>query len=453
MRFYGRKEELELLRRLEGGFRVVVVGRRQVGKTRLVREAFPDCVYLFASEEKSERMLVREWVGQVGEGEYIPPLRKVDEVVEFLLRTVDRVLFIDELQNLERIDPAIISRLQRLIDANPKARLVFAGSYVSVMNRMFTDSKSPLFGRTHLLTKLEELPFGTVMRICRDLGFDDQSAMEFHTIFGGMPKYYELLEILRPKSVSDALGTLFFSDVAPLRNEGSHLLRNEFGGEYRLYFSVMEAISRGKGTLSGIADATGIKPQSISKYITGLKDDFDLISRAVPVTERALTSKKGRYFIRNNFHRFWFRFIHANVTLAESGRWDLLRQMAQEQLPDLVGRSIERVLIDELGSDWPALGPWWNRRGDEIDMVGIDAKGGRALFVEIKWTNRKAGTDVIETLLARSGLVELPSRVGDKEYLVVSRSGFTKRALEMMEDEGVIGWDEKTVMAKLLKGK
>ena len=47
MRFYNREGEAELLRKYG---RVVVIGRRRVGKTRLVEETFKEkCIALFVA--------------------------------------------------------------------------------------------------------------------------------------------------------------------------------------------------------------------------------------------------------------------------------------------------------------------------------------------------------------------------------------------------------------------
>ena len=132
MRFYGRKKELELLHGFRGPFCIAMTGRRRVGKTRLIREAFPDSIYLFVSEEKSEKILASEWNESIGDMLYMPKMDSLSRILEYLLKKEDKVLFIDEVQNLEKINPAILSHLQRIIDENKdSARLIFCGSYVS----------------------------------------------------------------------------------------------------------------------------------------------------------------------------------------------------------------------------------------------------------------------------------------------------------------------------------
>ena len=55
MKFYNRDKELEKLRSIEessysGSKMTIVVGRRRIGKTKLIKEAFQEKVYLFVSK-------------------------------------------------------------------------------------------------------------------------------------------------------------------------------------------------------------------------------------------------------------------------------------------------------------------------------------------------------------------------------------------------------------------
>ncbi len=444
MKFYDREKEIKKLRSFKDPFIIAVVGRRRVGKTRLVMESFPECIYLFASEEKSEKALSGEWVERIREGIYIPHMEKIDRIIEYLVKTQDRVIFIDEVQNLEKINPAIISRIQRILDENrDRARVIFCGSYVSMVNRMFTSSKSPLFGRTDMVLFLKELDFRTVREICRDMGIGFKDSIVFYSIFGGMPRYYELLEKSGEKRPERFIKEMFFDDLAPLKYEGSLVLRNEFGGEYRTYFSIMEAISSGKSTLTEISDYVGIKPQSISKYIAALKDDLDLIYRKVPVTEDERRSKMGRYFIKNNFYSFWFRFVHRNYSLMEEGNYGRVYEKTILSLSDHTARVFEDIIRDIVRErmDFDTVGSWWNRRGDEIDIVALNEKKKEILFGEVKWRNRPIACNVIDELMEKKELVKWHNEDRKEKFLIVSKAGFTKKCIEKMDSEGIMHWD------------
>ncbi len=439
MRFYDREKEMERLRSFKGPFTVAVVGRRRVGKTRLIMETFPDCTYLFVSEEKSEKSLCTEWVESL-DG-YVPPFDRVDRLLEYLINERDSPVFIDEVQNLERVNPSIISRLQKLLDSHRNdSKLIFCGSYVSMVNRLFTESRSPLFGRMDMILHLKELDFPTVSVMARDLGFSFEDSVTLYSIFGGMPRYYEILERSGEKEIGNAVRSLFFEDFSPLTYEGSMVLRNEFGSEFRTYFSVMEAVSYGKSTLSEISDYVGMKPQTLSKYLVTLKDDLLLLERRVPVTETSRNSRMGRYFLRNNFYAFWFRFIHRNYTQIEEGHADRVYEKTMSLLSDHTGRIFEEIirkmLIDE--GKWEKVGSWWNRKGDEIDIVALNEKTKEILFGEVKWRNRPIGCDIIDELMEKKDLVRWHDEDRKERFLIVSKSGFTKKCMERMDEEGIM---------------
>jgi len=456
MKFYDREREIARLRSFgEGPFILAVVGRRRVGKTRLITEAFPGCIYLFVSEEKSERMLCEEWRRNLQEELYIPEFSDADRFIEYLINTTQRVIFIDEVQNLERINPAVLSRLQRVLDATrEQAKVVFCGSYVSMVNRLFTSSGSPLFGRADVVLHLRELDFATVSEILRDMGFSFNDTVTLYSVFGGMPRYYELMERTGAREVKSIVSEMFFDEFSPLRHEGSLVLRNEFGGEYRVYFSIMEAIASGKSTLTEISDSVGMKAQTLSKYLVSLREDFGLIERRTPVTDEARRSRSGRYFLKNNFYAFWFRFVHRNYSFLEEGKYERVFERTMELLPDHTGRIFEGIVRDNLRrtDEWDRVGQWWNRKGDEIDIVALNEKRKEILFGEVKWRNRPVGWNVVEELMKKKELVNWHNGERKERFLVVSKSGFTKKCIERMDEEGVMHWDIEEV-AGILTGE
>ncbi len=71
-----------------------------------------------------------------------------------------------------------------------------------------------------------------------DLGVkDSQEKIVFYGIFGGVPKYYELLELFGPKPpleiIMDAVRYSYF-----ITYEGEGLLLDEFGQAYKTYYSI-----------------------------------------------------------------------------------------------------------------------------------------------------------------------------------------------------------------------
>ena len=446
MRFYDREKEMTFLRNLHGNFFVAVVGRRRVGKTRLVTEAFPDRIYLFVPEDREERITALEWSEQIKKSLPMPESTSITEILDFLLQG-DMVVFIDEFQNLARVRKGIMSDIQRLVDTHKEtAKLVIAGSYVSIMKKMLTDSRNPLFGRIDFILRLKELDFPVVFRILRNMGYGIEESVEFYSVLGGMPKYYEILE-KRGGKPREFIEEMFIEEPAPFRYEAEMILRNEVGSEYRNYFSILEAISIGKNTMNEIANYVGKEQSFITKYLDALIRDYEFVRRKVPLTEDFRRSKNGRYIIMNPFFRFWSYFVHRNISILEEGDTKGAKAVFKRDFNRYVSVMFEELAVNAVKESmgYDRVGSWWNRRGDEIDIVALTEKKKEILFGEVKWTNRPVGWNTVEELKEKKKLVQWHNGDRKEKCLVVSRSGFTKKCTERMDEEGIMHWDLGTI--------
>jgi len=98
-----------------------IVGRRRVGKTRLIKEAYKDknLLYLFVSK-KSESLLCDEYTRLISEKlgkKVIGKLSNFKEVFEYILSLGESEqinVAIDEFQEIYNINPSIFSDIQNL---------------------------------------------------------------------------------------------------------------------------------------------------------------------------------------------------------------------------------------------------------------------------------------------------------------------------------------------------
>ena len=442
--FIDRKKELEKLRKLETleppAF-LIIIGRRRVGKTRLIQEFIgdrKDSIYLFAEEKRSE-VLLESWSREVEEGVVFSSW---DSFLRSILRRYSLVV-IDEFQNFLRIDPSFFSSLQKVLDEEERrAMLIAIGSYVGMMKSIFEDMKSPLFGRASEIWFLPPLPMKDVFMW---LDTDIKDKIEIYSMFGGFPKYYTIMKQYRVSGVESIWRELIIPKYSPLSTEPYDILLQEFGGEHRAHFSILEAVALGKGTYTEISDYTHISRTTLPRYLDYLIN-LGLLDRMYPVTEGA-RSKKGRYRIKDEFVDFWFRYIFPNMHLKESERYDALYDIIKEDFPSFVGKKFEDMVRDIVmkSGDYTKVGSWWNRRGDEIDIVALNERKKEILFGEVKWRNRPIGWNVVEELMEKKELVEWNRDDRKERFLIVSKSGFTKKCIEKMDDEGIMHWDLKDV--------
>jgi len=215
MRFYGREEELGVLQQSNARSKVssqmtVVMGRRRIGKTRMILRSLEeeDHLYLFVSK-KAERLLCQDFLRQIktvyGE-EPIGEVTQFQQVFQLICRIARRRhvnLVIDEFQEFFSINASIYSDLQRdwdLNKANMQLNLILCGSIQSMMNRIFLDGGEPLFGRASSILRVNRI-YGIIKRRQPAFSKANTTTIRFHLAdhflrfwFRFVFKYQEMVE-------------------------------------------------------------------------------------------------------------------------------------------------------------------------------------------------------------------------------------------------------------------
>ena len=339
MRFYNREKELELLGRIEtlsftDAQMTVLIGRRRIGKTSLLRHFIADkpAVYLFLAK-KSETLICAELTEAIKQslavelyGEY----RQFKEVFRFLLDLSKKqhfTLILDEFQEFTSINPAVFSDMQNLWDvtkAESKMNLILCGSVYSMMNKIFENAKEPLFGRATNRIHLKPFTINTLKEILAEnyTGFTNDDLLAFYLFTGGVARYVELLVSRKAFTLNDILNEIF-SDNSILLDEGKNILVDEFGKEYSTYFSILTLIASSKTSRSEIES---VLEMSVGGYLERLDVDFGLIRKVRPVLAKS-GSRNLKYSISDNFLNFWFRFIYKYRSSIEIGNFDYVRSI------------------------------------------------------------------------------------------------------------------------------
>ncbi|AEK72186.1 DEXX-box atpase [Thermococcus sp. 4557] len=437
-KFVNRNEELKALReRLSSeNFELIVIyGRRRVGKTRLVLEAVKDVphVYYLAIEGDNLRHF-QETAERV-----FPEARYARGSWEALLHTLrGKVIVIDEFPNLIKEDPRVLSEFQRVIDtdlSNSNTKLILLGSSVSIMTEKVLSYKSPLYGRRTGSMKLKPLKFFHLREF-----FPNASWKELVEVYGmtdGIPFYIAQVRLPFWEWLEGELK----NPVSFFRDEVDFLLRYEFT-ETRTYRRILEAIALGKTTPKEIRDFTGMKHSEITPYLRNLIET-GLVVREVPITEKP-NSKLGRYYVADNFLAFWFRFVYPNLSLMEEGIFDVneIRGAYNHYLGPIFEKIARQFLIElnraeKLPFKFTKVGKWW-RKGEEIDLVALNERERKALFVEAKWKelSKREARGILKDLERKAELVGLKDY--EKSYGLVAKKVNGKEALSA---EGWLVWD------------
>jgi uncharacterized protein len=426
MRFYGREKELSVLKQLretawaKGSRILVITGRRRIGKTRLALESVhkKNHIYFFTKKKRIEEIIL-EWsndikntLGEVFYGNF----SSFEEFVRFLFdysRKRPLVLIFDEIQNLLSSEPSAFGTFQKIFDMKKEksnALLIFTGSSYTLMEKIFKNSKEPLFGRASEIMRLSYLPLKIQSDILKDNSLDSgMDLLHLYSIFDGIPKYIEELIDLGEKSFKERLSYLV-TQRDFIWEEGDNLIREEFGRDYSSYFSILSAISRGSRKLNEIEEYTGIK--DAGAYIKNLEDIYNMIERRLPITSRSKKERKGRYYIRDNFLDFWFRFIESKRNLKEIGKTEQAFSEIWQELPSYEGRKLEEMAIRKIIEENPdnlrfsKAGKYWDRKGKiEIDTVLWDQVNKKVYLYEVKINKNKINKAVMEDLKKKGNMI------------------------------------------------
>lgn len=422
MKYYNRKKELDSLQSLGKKHFVVLWGRRRIGKTSLALQRFPKNLYFFVSRKSSE-LLLEEFTELVRrKWKYVPTFKNWEEFFTYLFTEYNGTIMMDEFQNFRFVDKSVFSILQKVIDSSEDYQIIVIGSYVGIMKHIFMDAKEPLYGRTTGIMKIHPLKFSTIFRILDDMKIKNfQEKVDIYSIFGGIPYYYTLMENYEIKNFDDILKKLVFSGLAPLKYEVRNILLEEFGRNYSSYFSVLQSIAIGKSTLTDIANKSGVEVKSISKYLKELTEVYDLIERVIPING----GKRGIYRIKDPFTKFWFRYVERYLSEIEIGSCIAPMEKVLEEKSIISSWEFENIVGEILANSYGIVGKWWNRIGDEIDVIGVNKKNKTVIFGEVKWTNKKIGEKESENLRNKANMVK-GFRNYTKKYLLVSKIGFKK---------------------------
>ena len=440
--FVDREAELDKLQEEyeSPGLRFTVLyGRRRVGKTTLIKEYVSDKPHIyFLVTLESIPLLLRRFRDIVSAQLDDPlmaqiPFESFGQIFSYLAeKRLDKklVIVIDEFQYLGKIDDSIPSQFQRIVDEivrHKEIHLVLCGSIISMMYTQTLSYSSPLYGRWASSVKLDALRFNHL-----DAFFPNRSIterIELYAVLYGVPKYLEFFRY--EGDIFTSIERHILDKNAFLYDEPRYILQNEVN-EPVTYFSILEVIAGGEHKIGNIAGKLGKNVQNITSFISRLIE-LEILYKEVPVTEsNPQKSKKGLYFIKDNFFRFWFHYVLPHKSQLEIGNTRYALEKIRQSFGEFVSRTYEELAIEYVREHFDVLkcGRWWNKK-EEIDVVGIQEEG--LIVGECKYSHKRVGTDILDALIKKSAAIESPLPV--KRFVLFSKSGFTEALLKRAAEE------------------
>ena len=366
MKFLDRIEETKILTRAlsqkELSF-IVVYGRRRLGKSTLLKRVLQkDDIYFMAdrSEESTQKRFLAMAIATKYEG--------FDSVVypdwESLFRTFNQrcdkgtTLCLDEF-------PYLVSSSQQM------------------MFDIALDAKSPLYGRANEILRLTPI---SISYLPNALKITAKDAVKEYSVWGGVPRYWELREQYR--NFNEALREMALSPYGVLHDEPMHILRDDMRDLVQAS-TLLGIIGNGANRLSEIAARAEKNAATLSAPLQKLVK-MQLIEREIPFGENPKSSKHGIYHLSDPFMNFFYRFINPYRSLLELGRIE----------------SVEKIIHQH--------------------MASIDKK--TLLIGECKWTSSENAERLLEDLKRKTEKLPFASKYQKITYALFLKEKPSKKA-------------------------
>ncbi len=414
LKFYNREQECEALQEIEvlsaeSSQMTVMVGRRRVGKTTLLKRAFTaTAVLYFFVAKKNEVLLCEEFSSEVSEklgislGSYTSFAALFKAIMQ-LSESRNFTLIIDEFQEFALLNNSIFSDMQNIWDSSKdksKINLVLCGSIYSMMRKIFEHSKEPLFGRATAKITLKPFNIATVKEILGDYNpnYSSDDLLAFYLVTGGVAKYVE--QLVKYKAFTKkAILNYIFKENSYFLNEGRDVLIDEFGRDYANYFSILSLIASSKTERGDIESMLGM---TVGGYLEKLEKDYGIIKRIRPFGAKE-GSRSNKYLIEDNFLNLWFRFIYKYRSAVEIGNMDYVKNIALRDYDTFSGMVLEKYFRAKMidSKEFSAVESYWNRKGEnEIDIVAVNDFERRLCICEVKRNRSKISIPLLKNKAA-----------------------------------------------------
>ena len=409
--FLNREPELKRLKRsidLGEEFFAVLYGRRRCGKSTLLQKITDDSTVYYLADQQEAKLQIGSIAKEISH--LISGFNSVNypSWSSLLKNLSDRsagkiTLIIDEFPYLVQVAPELPSVIQKYLDSpnDRKINLIICGSSQRMMYGLVLDSKAPLYGRAREIIKLNPLMPGWITEA---LNINVNTAIEYYSVFGGIPRYWELAADY--SNIGEAVKDLILDREGVLHDEPMRLLLDDMQSAIQP-FSILSLLGIGCRRISEIAGRLEKPITSMTRPLAILQE-LGYVSKEIPFGENQRNSKKTLYHIKDQFVNFYFHFVQGNKSMLEMGLTEKVWNNIQPKLnlyysetwETLARLSVPYINIENI--EWGMASRWWGKGEDgkeiEIDILAESIDKKYILAGEVKWSDSVKINEIVNKL-------------------------------------------------------
>ena len=332
---------------------IAVYGRRRIGKTFLVREAFNHRFTFqhagLADGTMSEQLTV--FADSIRDTGYEYDRRPQNWIEAFnLLKEViknssekKKVVFIDELSWMDTPKSRLIVALEHFWNGWASDRddvvLIVCASATSWMLSNVIHNKGGLYNR--LTEQIHLNPFS--LSECEEyvksenIVFTRDQILQFYMIFGGVPYYWTFLK--KGRSLAQNIDSILFAKDAPLQDEFKYLYASIFRNP-TVHLKLISALGKKK---AGMTREELIRESGLSNSgdLTAKLEELESCGFIRKYTAFGMKSKNAVYQLIDSFTLFYYRFMENRPT--DEHFWS--SQINTPTVNTWIGLAFERVCL------------------------------------------------------------------------------------------------------------
>ena len=366
--FYGREDLIDRLTALFGkrtSSLVTCRGRRRIGKSTLIEKFAQQADARFIKIEglKPRKGLsnadelanfAAQLAAQTG-CEETPPSNWLNAFIRLDKELEDSrrmVVLLDEVSWMAHYDNTFSGTLKIAWDnyfkKHPKLVFVVCGS-VSTWIRDNIIEDGSFYGRRSLDLIVPELPLSECVKFWGKAAtrIDRREIVDVLSVTGGVPRYLE--EIDPGATASENLARLCFSPKGLLREDFDEMFSDVITRQPTFTASVMRTLVEGSRGVTEIADALGLeKGGRITDALAQLEEAGIVASDCGKNPESGKDARAVRYRLRDNYSRFYLKYIEPEKSAIDSGAFSLGSLDRLDGWDSVMGLAFENLVVNNL---------------------------------------------------------------------------------------------------------